>query len=199
MKGSDTTGLLIATGSFRSTQNMAQTTLALLGASLGLSGTAIGAVAAGANLVAVLTMLLITARLATSSAQRAVFAGLLFMTASIASFLAPSPIMLLVGALFLGIAGGLVLPSAATAVGERASNGEDRSSAARGRARALLSLVASRSVLSTSPSCYPWRMSVCKRPTWRFFRWPPSAPSRLASADARRLRPPWHAGRSGNP
>lgn len=122
---------------------MAQTTLSLLGISLGFNGAAIGAVAAGSNLIAVLTMLLFTAHLATSSAQRAVFAGLLFMTASLVSFLAPSPIMLLIGSLFLGIAGGLVLPSAATAIGDLASSGEDRSRAARGRALAMLALVLS--------------------------------------------------------
>jgi MFS family permease len=142
-KGSGTAGLLIATGSFRSAQNMAQTTFSLLGMSLGFSGAAIGAVAAGSNLIAVLTMLLVTAHLATSSAQRAIFVGLLFMTASIASFLAPSPIMLLVGSLLLGIAGGLVLPSAATAIGDLASSGGDRSRAARGRALAMLALILS--------------------------------------------------------
>jgi MFS family permease len=122
---------------------MAQTTFSLLGMSLGFSGAAIGAVAAGSNLIAVLTMLLVTAHLATSSAQRAVFVGLLFMTASLASFLAPSPIMLLVGSLLLGIAGGLVLPSAATAIGDLASSGGDRSRVARGRALAMLALVLS--------------------------------------------------------
>lgn len=145
-RGSGTAGLLIATGSFRSAQNMAQTTLSLLGMSLGFSGAAIGAVAAGSNLIAVLTMLLFTAHLATSSAQRAVFVGLLFMAASLASFLAPSPIMLLVGSLFLGIAGGLVMPSAATAIGDLASSGGDRSRAARGRALAMLALVLSMSL-----------------------------------------------------
>ena len=143
MRGSGTTGLLIATGSFRATQNMAQTTFSLLGVSLGLSGAAIGAVAAGSNLVAVLTMLLFTAHLATSSAQRAVFVGLLFMTASLASFLAPFPIMLLVGSLLLGIAGGLVMPSAATAIGDLASSSGDPSRAARGRALAMLALALS--------------------------------------------------------
>ncbi|MFZ0499368.1 MAG: MFS transporter [Steroidobacteraceae bacterium] len=138
-----TAGLLIATGSFRSAQNMAQTTFSLLGMSFGFSGAAIGAVAAGSNLIAVLTMLLVTAHLATSSAQRAIFVGLLFMAASLASFLAPSPIMLLVGSLLLGIAGGLVLPSAATAIGDLASSGGDRSRAARGRALAVLALVLS--------------------------------------------------------
>lgn len=152
MRGPGTTGLLIATGSFRSAQNMAQTTLSLLGMSLGFSGAAIGAVAAGTNLIAVLTMLLFTAHLATSSAQRAVFMGLLFMTASLASFLAPSPIMLLVGSLFLGIAGGLVLPSAATAIGDLASSGGERSRAARGRALAMLALVLSIS-LALGPLC----------------------------------------------
>ncbi|MGH8202090.1 MAG: MFS transporter [Steroidobacteraceae bacterium] len=142
-KGSSTAGLLIATGSFRSAQNMAQTTFSLLGLSLGFSGAAIGAVAAGSNLIAVLTMLLVTAHLATSSAQRAIFVGLLFMTASLASFLEPSPIMLLVGSLLLGIAGGLVLPSAATAIGDLASSAGDRSRAARGRALAMLALVLS--------------------------------------------------------
>lgn len=135
--------LLIATGSFRSAQNMAQTTFSLLGVSLGLSGAAIGAIAAGSNLVAVLTMLLFTAQLANSSARRAVFVGLLFMTASLASFLAPSLIMLLVGSLFLGIAGGLVMPSAATAIGDLASGGAAPSRAARGRALAMLALVLS--------------------------------------------------------
>jgi MFS family permease len=141
MRGSGTAGLLIATGSFRSAQNMAQTTLSLLGLALGLNGAAIGAVAAGSNLIAVLTMLLFTAHLATSSAQRAVFVGLLFMTASLVCFLAPSLIMLLAGSLFLGIAGGLVLPSAATAIGDLAGSGGDRSRAARGRALAMLALV----------------------------------------------------------
>lgn len=143
MRGSGTAGLLIATGSFRSTQNMAQTTLSLLGVSLGFSGAAIGAVAAASNLVSVLTMLLFTAHLATRSARRAVFVGLLFMTASLASFLAPFPIMLLVGSLLLGIAGGLVLPSAATAIGDLTSGGGDPSRAARGRALAMLALVLS--------------------------------------------------------
>jgi MFS family permease len=122
---------------------MAQTTFSLLGMSLGFSGAAIGAVAAGSNLVAVLTMLLFTAHLATRSAQRAVFVGLLFTTASLASFLAPSPIMLLIGSLFLGIAAGLVMPSAATAIGDLASSGGDRSRVARGRALAMLALVLS--------------------------------------------------------
>lgn len=143
MRSSGTAGLLIATGSFRSAQNMAQTTLSLLGMALGLNGAAIGAVAAGSNLIAVLTMLLFTAHLATTSAQWAVFVGLLFMTASLASFLAPSPIMLLAGSLFLGVAGGLVLPSAATAIGDLAGSGGDRSRAARGRALAMLALVLS--------------------------------------------------------
>jgi MFS family permease len=142
-KGSSTAGLLIATGSFRSTQNMAQTTFSLLGMSLGFSGAAIGAVAAGSNLIAVLTMLLVTAHLATSSAQRAIFVGLLFTTASLASFLVPAPSMLLIGSLLLGIAGGLVMPSAATAIGDIASSGGDRSRAARGRALAMLALVLS--------------------------------------------------------
>jgi MFS transporter, DHA1 family, multidrug resistance protein len=137
------TRLLIAAGSFRSAQNMAQTTLSLLGTSLGLSGAAIGAVAAGSNLVSVLTMLLFTAHLATGSAQRAVFVGLLFTTASIASFLAPSGIMLVVGSLLMGVAAGLVMPSAATAIGDLASSGGDRSRAARGRALAMLALVLS--------------------------------------------------------
>jgi len=122
---------------------MAQTTFALLGVSLGFSGAAIGAVAAGSNLVGVLTMLLLTAHLATSSAQRAVFVGLIFMSASLASFLAPSAIMLLVGSLLLGIAAGLVMPSAATAIGDLASSGGDRSRVARGRALAMLALVLS--------------------------------------------------------
>lgn len=122
---------------------MAQTTLSLLGMSLGFSGAAIGAVAAGSNLIGVLTMLLFTAHLATSSAQRAIFAGLLFMAASLASFVAPSPIMLLVGSLFLGIAGGLVMPSAATAIGDLASSGGGRSRASRARALAMLALVLS--------------------------------------------------------
>ena len=142
MRGSSAR-LLIAAGSFRATQNMAQTTFSLLGMSLGLSGAAIGAVAAGSNLIGVLTMLLFTAHLAISSAQRAVFAGLLFTIASLASFLAPSPIMLLVGSLLLGIAAGLVMPSSATAIGDLASSGEDRSRAARGRALAMLALVLS--------------------------------------------------------
>lgn len=138
-----TVGLLIATGSFRSTQNMAQTTFSLLGMSLGFSGAAIGAVAAGSNLAAVLTMLLLTAHLATSSAQRAVFVGLLLMFASLACFLVPSATTLVVGSLFLGIAGGLVMPSAATAIGDLASSGGDRSRATRGRALAMLALVLS--------------------------------------------------------
>ncbi len=142
-KRSGTGGLLIATGSFRAAQNMAQTTFSLLGLSLGLSGAAIGAIAAGSNLVAVLTMLLFTAQLATSSAHRAVFVGLLFMTASLASFLAPSPLMLLLGSLFLGIAGGLVMPSTATAIGDLASGGTAPSRVARGRALAMLALVLS--------------------------------------------------------
>lgn len=143
VRESETTPLLMATGAFRATQNMAQTTLSLLGVSLGLGSAAIGAIAAGANLVAVLTMLLITAHLSTSAAQRAVYVGLLFMTASIVSFLIPAQFMLLVGALLLGVAGGLVLPSAATAIGQRASNQGDRTHATRGRAFATLALVLS--------------------------------------------------------
>lgn len=115
-------GLLVATATFRSAQNMAQTTLSLLGRSLGLSGTAIGAVSAGSNLISVLTMLLLTARLAVSSARRAVMAGSVLLGLSLSLFVFASPVSLIVAASVLGAAGGLALPSLATAVGHRASS-----------------------------------------------------------------------------
>lgn len=145
---SGSTRLFVATGAFRATQNMAQTTLSLLGRSLGLTGSGIGAVAAGANLLGVLTMVLVTARLTTGHARRAVFAGLVIITASLVSFVIPSRAALVIGAALLGIAGGLALPAVATTVGDRALSGAtrqepERSRVAAARALALLSLVLS--------------------------------------------------------
>lgn len=149
-RASGSTNLLLATGSFRATQNMAQTTLSLLGKSLGFGGSGIGAIAAGDNLVGVATMLLITARLATGHAQRAVFAGLACMAVSLASFAIPTRTSLLLGACMLGIAGGLATSSLATATGDRAAvsaaaQGHDaqRSRVQTARALAQLSLVLS--------------------------------------------------------
>jgi MFS family permease len=130
---------------------MAQTTLSLLGKSLGLSGAAIGAVAAGSNLVGIATMVLITAHLATSAARQAVLASLALVAGSLAFFLMPWQIALYTGAVLLGIAGGLALPSAATAVSHGASPaaGPDQfvdhhqSRVARARALATLGLVLS--------------------------------------------------------
>ena len=99
---------------------MAQTTLSLLGKSLGLSGAAIGAISASSNLVSALAMVLITARLATGSARRAVIVGSLLLGLSLVVFLLASPLSLLAGALVLGVAGGLAIPSVATAIGHRA-------------------------------------------------------------------------------
>lgn len=124
-RSSGTAALLLATASFRATQNMTQTTLSLLGRSVGFNGTAIGAIAAGANLLGVITMLLVTARLATGHARRAVVVALAFITASLVGFLIPAEPALLAGAAMLGIAGGLGLPSVATAIGDHASSTGD--------------------------------------------------------------------------
>lgn len=141
--GSGTAGLLVSIGTFRASQNMTQTTLSLLGRTIGMGGTAIGAIAAGANLVSVLTMVLITARIATGSARRAVFVGSGLMTASVVCFALPSTTALLTGAVLLGLAGGLVMPSAATAVADHASAEGNGSRTTRGRALALLTLILS--------------------------------------------------------
>ena len=99
---------------------MAQTTLSLLGKSLGLNGAEIGAVSASSNLLGALTMVLITARLATESARRAVIVGSLLLGLSLAMFLLVSPVALVAAALVLGVAGGLAMPSIATVIGHRA-------------------------------------------------------------------------------
>ena len=114
-------GLLIASATFRSAQNMAQTTLSLLGKSLGLSGAAIGAVSAGSNLIGAATMVLFTARLATGSSRRAIAAGSALLALALLLFDLSSPIGLVIAACVLGAAGGLSMPSLATAVGEQAS------------------------------------------------------------------------------
>ena len=99
---------------------MAQTTLSLLGKSLGLNGAEIGAISASSNLLGALTMVLITARLATGSARRAVIVGSLLLGLSLVMFLLASFLALLAAALVLGVAGGLAMPSIATAIGHRA-------------------------------------------------------------------------------
>lgn len=148
-------GLLGATAAFRSAQNMGQTTLSLLGKTMDLGGGAIGAISAGSNLVAALTMLLVTARIQADGARRAVVAGSLLLASSLALFLIPSPLSLLGGAFLLGTAGGLTLPSVATVIGHRAITRSQSNSAGDGgpsrftpaRALATLGLVLSLSLV----------------------------------------------------
>jgi len=190
LRASGNAGLFVATGTFRSTQNMAQTTLSLLATSLGLSGAAVGALAAGANLLSVLIMVLVTARLATTSARTAVFAGLVLMTASVVSFLVPARATLIIGTALLGIAGGLVLPSVATAVGDRASAGPNGSRAARARALAMMSVVLAAS-LALGPAYESLILSVAhEQLVWAYVAFLPVVVIGVAVARGRRPSSP---------
>jgi MFS transporter, DHA1 family, multidrug resistance protein len=109
-------GLLVATASFRGTQNMAQTTMSLLARSLGLTSVAIGALAAYSNLVSVVVMFLVSTRIPPGSSRRAVGAGSLLLVGALMLFSASSVPLLWLAALLLGAAGGLALPAMATSV-----------------------------------------------------------------------------------
>lgn len=112
-------GLLVATGTFRSAQNMAQTTLALLGRQdFGLSDAAIGALGALWGLLGVTVTVVVASRIPTARARRAAAVGLALLVLALLVFaLAHSLALLVAAVIVMGAAGGLAGPSLATAAG----------------------------------------------------------------------------------
>jgi predicted MFS family arabinose efflux permease len=102
-------GLLIATASFRSAQNMAQTTLALLARQdFGLSDAAIGAIGALWGLLGVTVTVLVARRVPTGRARRGAAIGIGLLVIALVNFaLAHSLVLLVTAVVVMGAAGGL--------------------------------------------------------------------------------------------
>lgn len=132
-EGSRLAGLLVATGAFRSSQNMAQTTLSLLGRSLSLSGASIGGLSAMANVVATFTMLFVTSRFAEGRARVAVVAGSVLCALSLVVFADAQVVALVVASVLLGLGGGLANPALATAVAHESETARGEVARHRGR------------------------------------------------------------------
>jgi len=134
-------GLLVATATFRSAQNMAQTTLALLGRQdFGLSDAAIGAIGALWGLLGVAVTVLVARRVPTGRARRGAAVGIGLLVIALVMFaLAHSLVLLVTAVVVMGAAGGLAMPSLATAAG---SAGGDQGQ----RALGLYALVLSASL-----------------------------------------------------
>lgn len=111
--------VLVAAGLFRATQNVAQTTDPLLAHQLlHLSPSVIGAIVAGSLAVSVLVNVTVATRVPVHRLRSAVVAGAALLAASLVLFaLARSVSVFIAAALLLGAAGGLALPSLASAAG----------------------------------------------------------------------------------
>ncbi len=110
--------LLAATALFRVTQNMALTTLSLLGREeLGLHAGAIGVVGAVAGLAMAAVTFTVSGRVPPRQAALSAASGLVILVAALVTFaLASSFGMLVTAALLLGAAGGLTMPGMINAV-----------------------------------------------------------------------------------
>lgn len=122
-------GLLLGAAAFRSTQNMALTTFALLARDqVGLGPTVIGAIAAGAAVAAVATNLTVAVRVPPrSSGTAAALGSLLLVPALLLLGTSQQVAQLAVGAVLLGIGGGVVFPALTTAMGQSGREKRERS------------------------------------------------------------------------
>lgn len=121
--------VLVVTALFRATQNMGQTTLALLGKErLGISASSIGWVGAAVGLVSVAVAMLGASRVPVRLALLAASASALVLSVSLLVFaLAGSFAMFVGAAVIFGLASGIGLPSLTTNVGARPGPNRDRS------------------------------------------------------------------------
>ncbi len=110
--------LLVATALFRVTQNMALTTLSLLGREkLGLHAGAIGVVGAVAGLAMAAVTFTVSGRVPPRRAAASAASGMTILVVALVTFaLASSFGMLVAAALLLGAAGGLAMPGLINAV-----------------------------------------------------------------------------------
>ncbi len=127
--------LLVVAFFFRAAQNMAQTTLGLLGReALHLGSGMIGAEAAlsaGSGLVGVYA----ASKVPTHQARRGVGVGISLMVVSLAMFaIGGGLVVFSLAAILLGLGGGLAFPSLATALGAAGEGARDRALAAYGMA-----------------------------------------------------------------
>ncbi len=120
--------LLVATALFRVTQNMALTTLSLLGReSLGLHAGAIGVVGATAGLAMATVTFTVSHRVRPHHAALSAAGGMAVLTVSLVIFsLASSLTTFVMAALLLGIAGGLAIPGLVNAVVYSAGSRRER-------------------------------------------------------------------------
>lgn len=122
-------GLLVGAAAFRSTQNMALTTFALLAREqVGLGAAVIGAIAAGAAVATVATNLAVATRVPPrASSLAAALGSLLLVPALILLGTSHQVGQLAAGAVLLGIGGGIVFPALTTAMGQVAREKRERS------------------------------------------------------------------------
>ncbi len=134
-------GLLVAAACFRATQNMALTTFSLLAHdALGLQVGAIGGLAAAAAVVTVVVNAAVASRVPVDRSRLAAAGGIALLVPSLLLLgTAHSFWVLGLGALLLGLGGGVVFPALATAIGQVEA-------AARERALALFTLTLSGSL-----------------------------------------------------
>lgn len=121
--------VLVVTALFRATQNMGQTTLALLGKDrLGISASTIGWVGAAVGLVSVAVAMLGASRVPARQALVAASGAAVVLAVSLLVFAAAGSLPAFVGAaVVFGIASGVGLPSLTTNVGARSGPDRDRS------------------------------------------------------------------------
>ncbi|MHB1526832.1 MAG: MFS transporter [Candidatus Dormibacteria bacterium] len=113
-------GLLLAAACFRATQNMALTTFSLLAHDLlGLGPTAIGGLAAVAAVVTVAVNLGVASRVPPRRSRLAAAGGIVVMLPALILLGAVhSTLELGLGAVLMGVGGGVIFPALATAIGQ---------------------------------------------------------------------------------
>lgn len=121
-------GLLLVAGLFRAAQNVGQTTFALFGREdIGLGATTIGSAGTVMGTFALLGALFVGGRLPASKASAVVGAGMGLLCASLVALGAATSIwQFALSTALLGLAGGLTVPSLATAVGQASPEHRDR-------------------------------------------------------------------------
>jgi DHA1 family multidrug resistance protein-like MFS transporter len=120
--------LLVATASFRLSQNMAQTTLSLLSRDdLHLGPDAIGGLGAVLGVMVAATAILVASRVPLHLAERSAAIGMLALSASLGVFFFASSLAEMVPAtLLLGVSGGLAMTGLVNAVQHGAGEDRDR-------------------------------------------------------------------------
>lgn len=120
--------LLVVTMLFRGSQNMAQTTMSILGHErLHLDPAAIGAVMAGSSLCGVAASALVAPHVPPDRRPLAVTAGLALLTVALVLFATSSGLAQMSAAAgLLGLGGGLTMPTLMTMAGSWGGPGQDR-------------------------------------------------------------------------